>query len=143
MAKKGKTIQVDQPTEKSPLPIESKTDEKRNLRLLNAEEVTKMATDFLKSLGNAQPIPVKVVQEGVNHYVVEFNLKKKKNATIVVDANAKEITEYEITEARKTPSTATPSLHLSLKMILVICAMQVLLMILFNLLKDYLPIPFL
>lgn len=142
MPKKGMTIQVDQPAEKGSLPTEPEAAEKKDLRLLNAEEVTKMAIDFLESLGNEQPIPIKVVQEGIGHYIVRFNLKKKKNATIVVDANAKEITEYEINEARKMPTTATTSSDLSPKIILIICVMHILLTILVNVLKNYLPIPF-
>lgn len=141
MPKKTKTvaIQVNQPKIEGTPPIkpkEAEPIESKNFRVLNAEEVTKMAADFLKSLGHQQTTPTRVAQEGMRHYVVEVDLKKK-NATVVIDANAKEIEEYEISDAVK----KTSKMGLS-KTILLICGIQITLTVLLFLLRNHLPTPF-
>jgi hypothetical protein len=70
-------------------------DEEEETKLLNAEEVTLIATNFLKRLGNKQGLkPIKAsLEEEV--YIVEVGLIKK-TATVQIDATTKQIKEYEI-----------------------------------------------
>ena len=64
-------------------------------KLLNAEEVTLIATNFLKRLGNKQGLkPIKASLED-DVYVVEVGLAKK-TATVQIDASTEQIKEYEI-----------------------------------------------
>jgi len=136
MSKKAVTLQLNKQQIDDKISIESKEDEaESNTRLLTAEEVTNMATDLLEGLGYKKAKPIKVVQEGMRYYVVEVNLKQK-NATIVIDANAKEIKEYEINDVSK---KSAPSSIPILKIIPIMCGIQVLLMVLFNFLRDYIP----
>jgi hypothetical protein len=124
-------------------PVDSLIDdslESGDLQLLNAEEVTKMATEFLEGLGHKKTTPTKVAQEGLRHYVVEVDLKKRA-AMVIIDANAKEIKEFEINPVKKPPKLKLPS-SISIKLILVIVGIQALLLIAFNLLQSYLPLPF-
>jgi len=86
-------------------------------QLLNAEEVTLIATKFLRRLGNKRDLkPIKAsLQE--ERYVVEVGLKKK-IATVQIDATSEEIKEYEIKDIAK---ETTSSFSLTRKNILLIC----------------------
>ena len=75
-------------------------------KFLNAEEVTMIATNFLKRLGNKPRLkPIKAsLEEEV--YVVEVELMKK-IATVQIDATNEQIKEYEIKKKEQEP--ASPS----------------------------------
>jgi len=91
--------------------------EEEETQLLNAEEVTLIATRFLKRLGNKhglKPIKASLQEE---RYVVEIELKKK-IATVQIDATSEEIKEYEIKDKAKETSSSFP---LTRKNILLIC----------------------
>ena len=92
-------------------------EEEEEPQLLNAEEVTLIATKFLRRLGNKQGLkPIKAsLQE--ERYIVEVELKKKL-ATVQIDAISEEIKEYEIKDKVKETSSSFP---LTRKNILVIC----------------------
>ena len=86
-------------------------------RLLNAEDVTRIATNFLRRLGNKHGLkPIKASLQG-ERYVVEVGLKKK-IATVQIDATSEEIKEYEIKGIAKETSSSFP---LTRKNILLIC----------------------
>lgn len=91
--------------------------EKEETQILNAEEVTLIATSFLRRLGNKRGLkPFKVsLQEG--KYVVEVGIKDK-NARIWVDAINEEIKGYEIKEKGE---EATPFFPITRKNIFLIC----------------------
>jgi outer membrane protein assembly factor BamA len=92
-------------------------EEEGETQLLNAEEVTLIATRFLRRLGNRHGLkPIKASLHG-ERYVVEVELKKK-IATVQIDATNEEIKEYEIKEKVKETS---PSFPLTRKNILLIC----------------------
>ena len=86
-------------------------------RLLNAEEATLIATNFLRRLGNKHGLkPVKAsLQE--ERYIVEIGLKNQ-IATVHVDATNEEIKEYEVKAIVK---ESTSSFPLTRKNILLIC----------------------
>ena len=91
--------------------------EEEETQLLNAEEVTLIATRFLKRLGNKhglKPIKASLQEE---RYIVEVGLKKK-IATVQIDATNEEIKEYEIKDKAKETSSSFP---LTRKNILLIC----------------------
>jgi hypothetical protein len=92
-------------------------EEEEETQLLNAEEVTLIATRFLKRLGNThglKPIKASLQEE---RYIVEVGLKKK-IATVQIDATNEEIKEYEIKDkAKETPSSSA----LTRKNIILIC----------------------
>ena len=92
-------------------------EEKEKIQLLNAERVTRAATNFLWRLGNKRGLkPLKASLEG-DRYIVEVELKKK-IATVQIDATNEEIKEYEIKDKVK----ETPSFFpLTRKNILLIC----------------------
>jgi hypothetical protein len=92
-------------------------EEEEETRLLKAEEVTLIATKFLRRLGNKhglKPIRASLVDES---YVVEVGLKKK-IATVQIDATSEEVKEYEIKDRVKETS---PSFPLTRKNVLLIC----------------------
>ena len=92
-------------------------EEEEETRLLNAEEVTLIATKFLRRLGNKhglKPIRASLQEE---RYIVEVGLKKK-IATVQIDATSEEIREYEIKDKVKETSSSFP---LTRKNILLIC----------------------
>ncbi len=92
-------------------------EEEGETQLLNAEEVTLIATRFLRRLGNKHGLkPIKASLQG-ERYVVEVGLKKKV-ATVQIDAINEEIKEYEIKEKVK---EASPSFSFTRKNILLIC----------------------
>ena len=83
---------------------------------LNAEEVTLIATEFLKRLGHKwglKPIKASLQEE---KYVVEVGLKKH-TATVEIDATNEEILQYEITAVTK---ESTPFFPVTRKNILLI-----------------------
>jgi ribosomal protein S8E len=91
-------------------------EEEEETRPLNAEEVTLIATEFLRRLGHKhglKPIKASLQEE---RYVVEVRLKKK-TATVEIDATSEEIMQYEITVVTKESS---PSFPLTRKNILLI-----------------------
>ncbi|MDH5389874.1 MAG: hypothetical protein OEX10_01810 [Candidatus Bathyarchaeota archaeon] len=92
-------------------------EEEEKTQLLNAEEVTLIATRFLRRLGNKHGLkPIKASLQG-ERYVVEVELKKK-IATVQIDATSEEIKEYEINDKVKETSSGFP---LTRKNILLIC----------------------
>ena len=92
-------------------------EEEGETQLLNAEEVTLIATRFLRRLGNKHGLkPIRASLQG-ERYVVEVGLKKK-TATVQIDATNEEIKEYEIKEKVKETSSSLP---LTRKNILLIC----------------------
>ena len=96
---------------------ESDYEEEEETRLLNAEEVTLIATKFLRRLGNKhglKPIRASLQEE---RYVVEVGLKKK-IAMVQIDAASEEIKEYEIKDEAK---EASSSFSLTRKNVLLIC----------------------
>jgi len=97
-------------------------EEEEETRPLNAEEVTLIATEFLKRLGNKRGLkPIKAsLQE--ERYVVDVGLRKKKTATVEIDATNEEIMQYEIKAVAKESS---PSFPLTRKNILLICGIVV------------------
>jgi len=90
-------------------------------RLLNAEEATLIATNFLRRLGNKNSLkPIKAsLQE--ERYIVEIGLKKKV-ATVQVDATNEEIKEYEI---QAVVEESKSSFSLTRKNILLLCGIVV------------------
>jgi hypothetical protein len=96
-------------------------EEEEETRLLNAEEATLIATNFLKRLGNRKGLkPIKAsLQEET--YIVEIELKKK-IATVEIDATNEEIREYEIKAVAK---ESTSSSLLTRKNILLVCGIVV------------------
>ena len=85
---------------------ETYDEEEEEIKLLNAEQVTLIATDFLKRLGNRQGLkPIKAsLEEDV--YTVEVGLAKK-TATVQVDATTEQIKEYEINEKEQQPTESS------------------------------------
>ncbi len=95
------------------------------VRQPNAEEVTSIATDFLKRLGHKGLKPTKV-SASEEAYLVEVELKGKM-AKIRIDSATEEIREYEI----ETRSEETSSLPFSLKNLLVTSGIVVLFLVIF------------
>lgn len=97
---------------------EGEDEEEEENKLLNAEDVTVIATNFLRRLGNRQITkPIKAsLNEGV--YVVEVELAKK-IATVQIDATTEQIKEYEIKNKDQEPLTSFP-LPLTPKNILIL-----------------------
>jgi hypothetical protein len=85
---------------------ETYAEEEEETKLLNAEEVTLIATDFLKRLGNKQGLkPIKASMEE-DIYVVEVGLFKK-TATVQIDATTEQIKEYEIKDKEEEPKESS------------------------------------
>jgi hypothetical protein len=82
-------------------------EEEEETKFLNAEEVTLIATNFLKRLGNKQGLkPIKASLEEDDVYVVEVGLAKK-TAMVQIDATTEQIKEYEIKDKeQETPESA-------------------------------------
>jgi len=161
MPKKIMTVQLDDTDEvsetakiseiKPPEPqiLEKKTEKLESSEpagpLLSAEEVTKIAINFLKGLGNKYVMPKRVSKEGEKTYGVEMDLKGRV-ASILIDSNTKEITEYEITETKKERELRSEGGQSSFspKIIVVVIVIQIVLMVVFNFLKfQNINIPFL
>jgi len=85
---------------------ETYDEEEEETKLLNAEEVTLIATNFLKRLGNKQYLkPIKAsLEEDI--YIVEVGLAKK-TATVQIDATTEQIKEYEIKEKEEEPKESS------------------------------------
>ena len=91
--------------------------EQENTQLLNAHEVTLIATNFLRTLGNKRGLkPIKASLEE-EKYTVDVQLRKK-IATMQIDAINGGINRYEIKDKVKEPSTFFPPTQ---KNILLIC----------------------
>ena len=92
-------------------------EEEENIQPLNAEEVTLIATNFLKRLGNKHGLkPIKASPEE-ERYTVDVELKSK-IATVEIDAINRRIETYEIKSKAKETSSSFP---LTRKNILLIC----------------------
>jgi len=98
---------------------EETSDEEEETKLLNAEEVTLIATSFLKRLGNKQGLkPIKAsLEEDV--YVVEVGLIKK-TATVQIDASTEQIKEYEIKDKEQKTSASSFPIPLTPKNIIIL-----------------------
>ena len=149
-AKKKTKVQIDQP---SSVPVHAKTEIKKDLqgktvkssssKLMNAEEATKAAIEFLKNIGFKKSKPNRASNEG-DKARVELNMEGNK-AAVLIDWRTKEILEYEIEETEKTEKTEkspTGRKPLSLQLILIIVGIQFLLMFLFDLIIKPLLTPF-
>ncbi len=87
-------------------------------RIPNAEHVTSIAIDFLKTLGNKRGIrPRKVSLQG-QVYIVELDIGKDKTAVVQIEVQSREIKEYEIKTKEKEESGL--SLPLSPKTLIMI-----------------------
>lgn len=96
---------------------EASYEEEENIQPLNAEEVTLIATNFLKRLGNKHGLkPIKASLEE-ERYTVDVELKSK-IATVEIDAINRRIETYEIKSKAKETSSSFP---LTRKNILLIC----------------------
>jgi len=143
MTKKITKIEVDQTNVPLQPEIEMKKDvqeedkagEPSDLKLMNAEEATKIAVEFLKSLGIKKTLPNRASNEGSRSYV-ELDLGGKK-AAVVVDGRTKEILEYEIEKAEKIRSEG--GRPISLKLLFILMGFQFMLTILFSFIKPYIP----
>ena len=83
-------------------------EEEEEEKVLNAEEVTLIATDFLKRLGNKQGLkPIKASLEEET-YIVEVGLAKK-TATVEIDSTTEQILEYEIKQQEEKNQQASSS----------------------------------
>ena len=71
--------------------------ESQETRRINAEQVTLLATSFLKKLGYNRGMRPKKASIEEENYVVEIQLEKS-NAKVQIDARTKEIKAYEIEE---------------------------------------------
>ena len=82
-------------------------EEEEETKFLNAEEVTLIATNFLKRMGNKQGLkPIKASLEEDDVYVVEVGLVKK-TAMVQIDATTEQIKEYEIKDKeQETPESS-------------------------------------
>lgn len=87
----------------------------------NAEHATAIAIEFLKALGNKHGIkPRKVSLQG-QLYIVELDVGKNKAAAVQIEAQTREIKEYEIKTKEEAESAS--SLPLSPKAMLMIFGM--------------------
>jgi hypothetical protein len=98
---------------------EEETSAEEEEKILNAEEVTLIATNFLKRLGNKQNLkPIKAsLEEDI--YVVEVGLHKK-TATVQIDSTTEQIKEYEIKEKEQTNQPSSSFIPLTPKNILML-----------------------
>ena len=86
---------------------ETYEEEEEETKLLNAEEVTLIATNFLKRLGNKHGLrPIKASLEEEDVYVVEVGLIKK-TATVQIDDSIEQIKEYEIQDQEQESSESS------------------------------------
>ena len=92
-------------------------------RTPNAEHVTSIAIDFLKTLGNKRGIrPRKVSLQG-QVYLVELDIGQDKTAVVQIEVQTREIKEYEIKTKEKEESGL--SLPLSPKTLIMIFGISV------------------
>ncbi|UCE15543.1 MAG: hypothetical protein JSV12_06630 [Candidatus Bathyarchaeota archaeon] len=112
-------------------------EEEEETQLLNAEEVTLIATNFLRRLGNKRGLkPVKATLEE-ERYIVDVELKKK-IATVQIDAINQGIKEYEIKGKAKEIVSSFP---LTRKNIFLICGIIIIAILVSGLLgvQSFLP----
>ena len=93
------------------------------LRAPNAENVTSIAIDFLKTLGNKRGIKPKKVSLKEQVYTVELDIGKDKTAVVQIEVQTREIKEYEIQKKEKEESAF--SLPLSPKSLIMIFGVSV------------------
>jgi hypothetical protein len=99
----------------------------------NAEHVTSIAIEFLKALGNKHGIkPRKVSLQGQT-YTVELDVGKEKTASVQIEAQTREIKEYEIKTKEKEESGL--NLPLSPKMLIMIFGISALVYLVFEFLN--------
>jgi hypothetical protein len=98
---------------------ETYDEQEEGTKLLNAEQVTVLATSFLKRMGNGQGLkPIKASLED-DVYIVEVGLPKK-IATVQIDAATENIKEYEIKEKEQQETASSFPLPLTPQNILVL-----------------------
>jgi len=99
-------------------------EEEEETQLINAEEVTLIATKFLMRLGNKYGLkPIKASLQG-ERYIVEVGLKKK-IATVQIDAISEKIKEYEIKDKVEETSSSFPLTRRNILLICGIVAMSI------------------
>jgi hypothetical protein len=84
----------------------------------NAEHATSIAIEFLKALGNKHGIKPKKVSLQGQMYTVELDVGKDKTAAVQIEAQTREIKEYEIKTKEKEESAL--NLPLSPKTLIII-----------------------
>jgi hypothetical protein len=89
----------------------------------NAENVTSIAINFLKELGDKHGVKPKKVSLQGQRYVVELEIGKNKNAVVQIEVASREIKEYEIQKKEKEESGA--GLPLSPKTLVIVCGLMV------------------
>ncbi len=94
------------------VPVVATTSATVPLKALNAEEVTTMATDFLKRIGHKGKLKPKRVSLEEEVYTVEIETKKLM-AVVKVGTQAREIKEYDVQ-----PKNEEASFSLNLKFII-------------------------
>lgn len=92
-------------------------------RTPNAEHVTSIAIDFLKTLGNKRGIKPKKVSLQGQVYIVELDIGKDKTAVVQIEVQTREIKEYEIKTKEKEESGS--SLPFSPKMLIMVFGISV------------------
>lgn len=110
--------------------------------LLNAETVTRMAINFVESLGNKYVTPKRVLRENERTYGVQLYLRGGV-ASVLIDRDTEKITEYEISEVKEELPEGGGAPSSSLRNLVIIFAIQILLTAAINVLKLYVDIPFL
>jgi hypothetical protein len=99
----------------------------------NAENVTSIAIEFLKALGNKHGIrPRKVSLQG-QMYTVELDVGKDKTAAVHIEAQTREIKEYEIKTKEKEESAL--NLPLSPKVLVMIFGISAVVYLVFEFLN--------
>lgn len=93
------------------------------MRAPNAENVTSIAIDFLKTLGNKHGIKPKKVSLKEQVYTVELDIGKDKTVVVQIEVQTREIKEYEIQKKEKEESAF--SLPLSPKSLILIFGVSV------------------
>jgi hypothetical protein len=91
------------------------------IRSLDAQQITNIAVEFLKKLGNGKGIKPKKVSLQGQRYIAELDIGKRKTAKIQIDATTREIKEYEI----ETKPKETTTLPIEPKTLLIICGIVV------------------
>ena len=99
----------------------------------NAENVTSIAIDFLKTLGNKRSIKPKKVSLQGQMYTVELEIGNDKTAVVQIEMQTREIKEYEIKTKEKEESAL--SLPLSPKSLILIFGVSAAVYFVFELLN--------
>jgi hypothetical protein len=90
------TVAQQQQEKISQPPVEGKS--------LNAEHATSIAVEFLKTLGNRCGVKPRKVSLQELIYIVELDVGKDKTATVQIDAQTRDVKEYEIKTKEKEES---------------------------------------